>query len=72
MKPSVGISKATEKLCACLKLYLPALGAAQVLQLKSASLQAHCSHQLSLYCSQVIAIAAVLACPLVCLHVQGL
>ena len=51
---------------------LAALDAAQVLQLEGARFQAHCPHQLRLYGGQVVAIAAVLAGPLVRLRMCGL
>lgn len=52
--------------------HLAAACAAQVLQLERPLLESHCAHQLRLYGRQVIAIAAVLARPLVCLHVSPL
>ena len=50
--------------------HLAAACAAQVLQLERPLLESHCAHQLRLNGRQVIAVAAVLARPLVCLHVS--
>lgn len=50
--------------------HLAAACAAQVLQLERPLLKSHCAHQLRLDGRQVVAIAAVLARPLVCLHMS--
>ena len=52
--------------------HLAALGAAQVLQLEGARLQAHCTQQLRLDRRQVVCIAAGLAAPLVRLRTPQL